>query len=47
MKILLDIPDNKASSLMVLLNDISYIKYKSEASYRCQGFVDRVNQGSH
>lgn len=28
MKILLDIPDNKAASLMVLLNDISYIKAK-------------------
>jgi hypothetical protein len=28
MKILLDIPDNKASSLMVLLNDISYIRAK-------------------
>jgi hypothetical protein len=28
MKILLDIPDNKASSLMALLNNISYIRAK-------------------
>jgi hypothetical protein len=29
MKILLDIPDNKASSLMGLINDLSYIKAKT------------------
>ncbi len=28
MKILLDIPDNKASSLMDVLNSISYVKVK-------------------
>ncbi|WP_295651715.1 hypothetical protein [uncultured Mucilaginibacter sp.] len=29
MKVLLDIPDNKAASLMNVLNDISYVKAKA------------------
>ena len=40
MKVLLDIPDNKASSLMEILNSISYIKTKKLTDSKAELMVE-------
>ncbi len=44
MKVLLDIPDNKASSLMDVLNSISYVKAKTLTDEKAL-LLEEIKQG--